>query len=81
MRPHVYLGQLAPFYDFGHEKGSLCVHLLWLKLGGVPLSPDDILQPPGHIINQVLQVHRHEVSTALECTEYVIASSIEVSVS
>jgi hypothetical protein len=59
----------------------LYVHLLWLILGGVPLSPDDILQPPGYGINQVLQEHRHEVSIALECNEYVIAYSIAIAAS
>ncbi len=59
----------------------MAVHLLWLVLGGVPVSPDDILQPPGHGINQVLQVYRHEVSTAMEFTKYVIASSIKVATS
>jgi hypothetical protein len=62
-------------------KRAHCEHLLWLVFGGIPLSPDDILQPPGHGINQVLQVHRHEVSIALDCTEYVIASSIEIATS
>jgi hypothetical protein len=27
--------------------------LLWLVLGGVPLPPDDVLQPAGHGLHQV----------------------------
>jgi hypothetical protein len=32
--------------------------LLWLVLGGVPLPPDDVLQPPGHGLHQVFQGFR-----------------------
>jgi hypothetical protein len=60
-------------------KMALCVYISfgWLVLSGAQLSPDDILQPPGHGINQVLQVYRQKVSIALQCTEYAIASSVE----
>jgi hypothetical protein len=47
-----------------------------LILDGVLLPPGDILQPPGHGIHQVLQVH--EVSISLLSTEFVIASSTEI---
>jgi hypothetical protein len=33
----------------------LGVLLLWLVLGGVPLPPHDVLQPPGHELHQVSQ--------------------------
>jgi hypothetical protein len=54
----------------------MCTALL-LVLGGSHLRPNNIL-PPEHGIQQVLQVHTHEVSTPMVCTLSVIASSIEV---
>jgi hypothetical protein len=55
----------------------MCTALL-LVVGRIPLPPDDILQPPGHGIQQVLQVHTHEVSILLVCTVLLI---IEVAAS
>jgi hypothetical protein len=54
---------------------------LVLVVGGIPLPPDDILQRPRHGIYQFLQVHTHEVSISLVCTEFVTASSTEIAVS
>jgi hypothetical protein len=39
-----------------------------------PLLPGDLLQPRGHGIQQVLQIHTHEVSISLMFTVFVIAS-------
>jgi hypothetical protein len=54
----------------------MCTFLM-LVLGEIHLLADEILQPPGYAIQQVLQVHTHEVPTLLVYTE----SSIEVAVS
>jgi hypothetical protein len=59
----------------------MCISSLDSVLGGASLSPDDIMKSSGHGINQVLQVHRHEVSIALGFTEFVIASFIKKSCS
>jgi hypothetical protein len=59
----------------------MCTSSLDSVLGGASLSPDDIMKSSGHGINQVLQVHRHEISIALEFTEFVLASFIEVAAS
>jgi hypothetical protein len=48
-------------------------------LGGMSLSPDDIRQPNGHGIHQLLQVHTHEASILLLCTEIVTASCTKIS--
>jgi hypothetical protein len=49
-------------------------------LKGIPLPPDDILQPPGPGLHQVLPVNLNEVSISLGRTVYVIASFREVAV-
>ncbi len=51
----------------------MCTALL-LVLGEIPLPPDNILQPPEHRIQQILQIDTHEASTPLVC----MASSVEV---
>ncbi len=53
-------------------------HLIFLVLGGILFPSDDTLQPPGHGIQQVLQVHTHQVSIALVCTVFVTSSFIEL---
>jgi hypothetical protein len=57
----------------------MCKALL-LVFGGIPLPPDDLLKPPRHGIHQVLQVNTHEVSVSPACTDFIIASSIEIAV-
>ncbi len=69
MRPQVYIGFTISFlFSFGPEMGTLCVQLLGLVIGGIPLPPEDILQPLGHGIHQVLQVNIHEVKISLVST-------------
>jgi hypothetical protein len=66
---YVYLGFTISFlFSFGPEMGTLCVQLLWLVLGRIPLPPDDILQPPGQGIHQVLQKNIHKISISLVST-------------
>jgi hypothetical protein len=66
---YIYLGFTISFlFSFGLEMGTLCVQLLVLVLGGIPLPPEDILQPLGHGIHQVLQVNIHEVKISLVST-------------
>ncbi len=55
--------------------------LLLLVHGRISFHPGEILQPPRHEVQQVLQLHTHEVSNPLGCTLSAIASSIEVAAS
>jgi hypothetical protein len=58
----------------------LALKALLLVLGGIPLPPDDILQPLRHGIHRVHQAHTHEVSISVVSTEFVIASYTEIQV-
>ncbi len=81
MRPHAFIISVSLYsYNFGPEMGP-SAQLLWLVLGGVPLPPDGLLQPPGQGIHQVLQENIHEISILVVCTVMVTASSIETAAS
>ena len=56
-------------YDFSPENGWVCVLVLCLVLYGIADFFDDLQQPPGHELDQGLQVLGVKVAFSIQTTE------------